>query len=71
MNLQVIELFLIIHPDAKVEQVQDVNTFDGQVKLIQNFCKTESRKETKLSITLNSMLETVKRNSEVSQQASS
>ena len=62
---QVIRLYLMIHPNSKLsrerslsEKLQDMD----DLSLIRKYISMESRKETKVRMTLESMLETMEKN---------
>ena len=62
---QVIRIYLMIHPNSKLsrerslsEKLQDMD----DLSLIRKYISMESRKETKVRMTLESMLETMEKN---------
>ena len=65
---QVVQLFASIHSDSRIKQVTDLENEANQIDLIRSYIKGESRKETMLHTTLESMIETLKRNRNISKE---
>ena len=53
------QLYKIIHPGCKIETTPDENleTNEGMLRLLKSYIETESNKQTKVHIALQSMLE--------------
>jgi len=65
---KVVQLFASIHSDSRIKQVTDLENETNQIDLIRSYIKGESRKETMLHATLESMIETLKRNRNISKE---
>ena len=65
---KVVHLYKIIHPDSRIDKISDLSTENNQIKLVRSYIRNESRKETMLHATLESMIETLKRNRKVSKE---
>ena len=63
-----VNLYKIIHPDSRIDKISDLSTENNQIKLVRSYIRNESRKETMLHATLESMIETLKRNRKVSKE---
>lgn len=58
-----VQLYSIFHPNSRLEKLEDYQNEEEMLKFMRSYIKNESKKETKLHITLESMCETMKRNS--------
>jgi len=65
---KIVQLYKVIHPDSKIIEISDLSTENNQIKLIRSYMRTESKKDTMIRATLESLIETLKRNRDVSKQ---
>ena len=59
---QVVKLYGLVHPESKIALIEEECSLEAKVRSLREYIQSESKQETKLQITLDSLLETQKLN---------
>ena len=59
---KIVYLYALIHPESRLGTVEKPEDNDSAIKILRQYIKEESKKDTKLHMTLEAALETISRN---------